>query len=94
MALLDKLVAEGHDSKAKVDARVVTVVLALVLERDIVSVPLMDAVKVDYAKRTRSRVYNDSEITAIWKAADQLTTIDWSYIKLLLRWLRERLRLL
>jgi integrase len=84
LALLDRLVAEGHGPKAKVTLAWLRKLWRWCWERDVVSVPLMDAVKVDFAKRTRSRVYNDAEITAIWKAADQLSAIDGSYIKLLL----------
>jgi hypothetical protein len=39
---------------------------------------------VECEQRTRDRVYSDDEVTAIWKAVDQLDKVEGAFVKLLL----------
>jgi integrase len=83
--LLDKLVTAGHGPKAAVTLAHLRKLWRWAYKaRDYVTAPVMDAVEVNYEKKERDRVYNDEEIAAIWKAADQLEPTAAAYIKLLL----------
>ena len=53
-------------------------------EREIVAAPVMDAVKVEYQKRVRDRTFDDAEIKAVWRAAEQLTPVESAFVKLAL----------
>ena len=53
-------------------------------EREIVAAPIMDAVKVRYQKRVRDRTFDDTEIKAVWQAAEQLTAVESAFVKLAL----------
>src|SRR5262245_14513340 len=44
----------------------------------------MDSVRIDYEQGVRDRWFNDKEVRAIWKAAEQLEPVEGAYVKLLL----------
>jgi integrase len=65
-------VADGHVYKATVTQAWIKKLWRWAAEKDLVTAPIMEAVRLDYEKRERDRVYDDAEILATWEAADQL----------------------
>jgi integrase len=53
-------------------------------EEDYVTVPIMEAVRLDYEKRERERVFTDEEIKATWAAAASLPPTEAAFTKLLI----------
>ncbi|SED60570.1 protein of unknown function [Rhizobiales bacterium GAS191] len=82
--LLRGFIAEGHPYKAVVTERWLKVLWKWATREDLVDVNMMDAVKVEIEKSERDRVYDDTEIKAIWNAADKLDPIEGAYIKLVM----------
>ena len=73
----------GYGPKAQVTLPWMRKLWRWSFERDLVDSPIMDAVKVEYEKQGRDRVYTDDEIITIRKAADQLNPVEQAYVKLL-----------
>ncbi len=85
LALLDPMIIAGHGPKASITkAWLRTLWRWAAWERGIVPAPIMDPVKVRYAKRERDRVYSDDELRAIWLAAGKLDAEKRAYFRLLL----------
>jgi integrase len=82
--LLDPIVASGHGPKADVTLSWLRKLWRWSWDRDIVTAPVMDAVKIQYAPRIRDRVYSDAELKSIWNAANKLGGTEAAYIKLLI----------
>jgi Arm DNA-binding domain len=71
-SLLNSFVNEGKVYKAANAQAWLKKLWRWAAEHDIVDVPIMDAVRIEYEKRERARVYSDDELRAIWLAADKL----------------------
>ena len=84
LAMVDQLVKDGHGPKAKVTVAWLRKLWRWAAEREIVAALVMDAVKVEYPKRVRDRTFDDAEIKAIWRAAEQLTPTESVFVKLAL----------
>jgi integrase len=79
------LVADGHGYKAAVTHAWLKKLWRWAYEEDIVTAPIMEAVrKPDFEATVRDRVYTDKEIAAIWTAADGLTPVEGAFFKLLI----------
>ena len=82
-ALLDNLVKEGHGANASVTRAWIRKLWRWAAERDIVPAPIMDSIKIDYEREKRARVFTETDVKAIWTAADQLDPIEGGFVKLL-----------
>jgi integrase len=82
--LLRGYIAEGHPYKASVTRSWLKKLWRWAAEEDYVSTPIMEAVRIDYEKRERDRVYSDADIKATWNAAGKLDPVERDYIKLLM----------
>lgn len=82
--LLDGFIAAGHGPKAGLTLAWLRTLWRWAWQRDIVPSPFMDAVKIEYEKKERDRVYSDDEIRAIWSAASSLEAVEAGYVKTLL----------
>jgi hypothetical protein len=83
-SLLRGFIADGHPYKAAVAHAWLKKLYRWAFEEDLVAVPLMDGVRIEFERRTRDRVYSDDEIKALWQAADRLDVESGSYLKLLI----------
>ncbi len=82
--LLRGFIADGHPYKARVTQSWLKKLWRWAAQEDFVSNPMMEAVSIEYEKRSRERVYSDAEIAACWHAASQLDPIESAYVKLLI----------
>lgn len=81
--LLRGFIAEGHSYKAGVTYAWLKKLWRWAATEDLVTTPIMEAVKIDYSKRKRTRVYSDEQIKALWVAADKLEP-EGAFIKLMM----------
>ena len=82
--LLRSFIADGHAYKAAVTRAWLKKLWRWAFEEDYVAAPIMEAVRLDYEKRERNRIFEDNEIRATWTAADKLDLTDGAYIKLMI----------
>ena len=82
--LLRGFIADGHPYKAAVTYAWLKKLWRWAAQEDYVTIPIMEAVRIEYEKRERDRVYSDDEIKKTWNAADQLDPVESAYIKLLI----------
>src|SRR6476646_3828796 len=83
LPMLRGLIAKGHPYKAAVSYAWLKTLWRWAAQEDYVTNPIMEAVRIEYEKRERDRVYSDAEIKATWNAADKLDPIEGAFIKLL-----------
>ena len=82
--LLRDYIAEGHPYKASITRAWLKKLWRWAAEEDYVANPIMEAVRIEYEKRDRDRVYKDAEIRNTWKAADKLDPVEGAFVKLLM----------
>jgi integrase len=82
--LLRSFVANGQPYKAAITRAWLKKLWRWAYEEDYVSAPIMEAVRLDYEKRERVRVFSDDEIKATWAAATKLPTAEGAFVKLLI----------
>lgn len=83
--LLDGFIADGHEAKARVTVSWLRTFWRWAWERDYVTAPIMDAVKIEVdASKSRDRVYSDDEILALWNAKGDLTALESGFLKLVI----------
>jgi integrase len=89
--LLHGFIREGHHYKAKVCHAWLRTLFRYAAEEDYVPASIMETVRLrGFVRRDRKRkddsdpVYTDAEVAACWRAADQLSAVEGSYVKLLI----------
>ena len=84
--LLRGIIADGHGPKAGLTRAWLKKLWRWAYEEDLVDNPIMDAVKIEYEKVERDRVYTDAEIRATWAAADAdaLSPDERAFVKLVI----------
>lgn len=84
-AFLREFVTAGHPYKAAVTYTWLRKLFRWANEEDYLTSSIMEGVKIEWERRTRTRTYSADEVKAIWQAASTLSPIDISaYFKLLL----------
>jgi integrase len=82
-ALLRGYVAEGHGPKAQVTRAWLKKLWRWAVEEDLIDVPIMEQISLNFERVVRDRFYTDDEIKAIWAAADMCRPDEAAFTKLL-----------
>jgi integrase len=82
--LLRGFIAKGQGPKAGLTRAWLKKLWRWCYEEDLVANPIMEAVKIEYSKKKRNRVYSDDDIRKVWKAADNLDPIESAFMKLMI----------
>ena len=81
--LLRGFIADGHGPKAAVTRAWLKKLWRWAYGEDLVTAPIMEAISIEFERNERDRVFSDSEIKAIWSAADKCAPFERDYVKLL-----------
>jgi len=68
--LLSGFIADGHGYKAGITRAWLKKMWRWAYSKDLVSTPIMEGVTIEYERRSRDRVYSDTDIKALWDCAD------------------------
>ena len=83
-AYLDPIAAAGQGSKARVANAWLRKLWRWAAKREIVEAPIMDLVEIEVERRVRTRIFDDAEISQLWKARELLSPQEQAYLKLLI----------
>ena len=75
---------EKHPRKASITLQWLKTMYRWAWKRDIVDVPIMDAVEIETEQGSRDRWFTDDEIKAVWKGVEELGPLNANYVRLLI----------
>ncbi len=82
--LLDRFIAQGHDTKARVTLAWLRTMFRWAAKRKIVEHSIMYQIEIEIERKVRKRAYASNEVKAVWKAATKLDPIEAGFVKLIL----------
>jgi integrase len=82
--LLRGFIADGKSYKANITKAWLKKLWRWACAEDVVTVPIVDTISLDFERRKRTRYFSEDEIRATWKVADQLSPEEGAFLKLLI----------